>query len=116
MILFDFVILYWSDRTNSTDRLSWTSGIEKFFSIEKILKFFYNWFESETIITIQELLIIDRLFKKKYRENILYSARTNILVCGESQNIDICFTSNLLNNLIYKNIIYIEYIFYTNWI
>ena len=60
------------------------------------------------------MFIINKLFERKYRENILYSARTKILVCRELQNINIYSINSLFNNLVYKNIIYIEYTFYTN--
>lgn len=68
------------------------------------------------IITVQELFAVDRLFEKEYRENILYSARIEVLVCRELQSINIRSTNSLLNNPVYKNIVYIKYIFYTNWI
>ena len=116
LILFDFIIFYWLNKTNSINRLSQIPEIEKFSSIKKILKSLYNWFRFKIIIIIQELFIVNRLFEKKYRENILYSIKIDILIYRELQNIDIYFISNLFNNLVYKNIIYIEYIFYINQI
>ena len=83
MILFDFIIFYWLDKTNSINRLSQIPEIEKFSSIKKILKSLYNWFRFKIIIIIQELFIVNRLFEEKYRENILYLVRTNILIYRE---------------------------------
>ena len=60
------------------------------------------------------MFAVDRLFEKKYKENTLYSARTKVLACGESQSIDIRSISSLLDNPVYESIVYIGYIFYIN--
>lgn len=106
--------MHWSGKTNSANRLSQTPEVEKSLSVEEILGSLYDRFRSEAMIIIQELLAVNRLFEKEYRENTLYSARTEILACRESQSIDIRSTSSLLNNPVYESIVYIGYIFYTN--
>ena len=83
MILFDFIILYQSDKINSINRLSWIFGIKKFSFIKKILKLFCDQFGFEIIIIVQKLFAVDRLFEKEYRINTLYSVKTEILACRE---------------------------------
>lgn len=111
---FDFVILHRSGKTNPADGLSRTPGVEKPPPVEEMLGSLRDRFGSEAMITVQELLAVDRPFEEERREDTSHSARTEALACGESQSVDVRSTSSSLDDPAHESIVRIGCVFHTN--